>query len=340
MKYLCQTIAAVLFVSSASGCSYLLKDKADDYREARELPPTQVPAGDDPVPLAEIYPVPPIRDDVLPAGNFVVPRPLPLAGGSADERVRIHSLGDESWALVAIAPGQLWPEVRGFLSAAGLPVNRVDARAGIIETGWVTLEGQPMASRFRFRIDQGVQRGTSELHVLQMHQAGDIDSWPEQSNDAAQEQEMLKAVAQYIANSSESTPVSMIADQSISASGKIAMREDADGHAYLQVGLPFDRAWASLAKGLEESGFEINDRDRSSGKYYVRFVDSEDNEEGWFDWLFGDDEHPWENRDYVVLTTADGSDSVAISVAPAADDPDFDRAQEQAMLSLIKGSIN
>ena len=32
-----------------------------------------------------------------------------------------------------------------------------------------------MASRFRFRIDQGVQRGTSELHVLQMNQVGDVD---------------------------------------------------------------------------------------------------------------------------------------------------------------------
>ncbi len=339
MTYPSRILAAVALLGCASGCSYLFTDKADDYRKAFEIPSTEVPAGDSAVPLTDIYPVPPVTDEVLPAGNFSVPRPQPLVSGSADERVRIQSLGEETWALVAIPPGQLWPEVRGFLSAAGVQVNRVDARAGVMETGWLKMENEPVAARFRFRIDQGVQRGTSELHVLQMNQAGGIDRWPEKSDSPQQEQDMLKAVAQYVANSSESTPVSMIADQAISASGKISMRETADGKPYLEVGLPFDRAWASLAKALEDSGFVITDRDRSSGKYYIRYA-SESEDDGWFNWLFGDDEHPWANRDYEAWIAADGQNRVTIRLLPAGDDPPFDRAQEQAMLALLKGNIS
>ena len=83
--------------------------------------------------------------------SFEVPRPAPLVAGTGDEVVRIQKLGDESWALIGVAPGQVWPQVRSFLTAADIQVARVDARAGIIESGWLTLEGQPMASRYRFR---------------------------------------------------------------------------------------------------------------------------------------------------------------------------------------------
>ncbi len=116
-----------------------------------------------------------MQDTILAAGKFEVPRPAPLVAGAEDELVQIQNLGDESWTLIGIAPGQVWPQVRNFLAASQIAVARVDASAGIMETYWVSLEGQPMASRFRFRMEQGVQRGTSELHVLQMSQAGDVE---------------------------------------------------------------------------------------------------------------------------------------------------------------------
>lgn len=330
------------------GCGYLFgddgffRDKSEDYKQAEELPVIEVPAGKEVGSLEEVYPIPEIRDEVVSPGSFEVPRPSPLVAGAADERVRIQSLGDDSWALVSIAPGQLWPEVRGFLAAAGIQVGRVDARAGIMETSWLELDGQEMASRFRFRIDQGVQRGTSELHVLQMNQAGDGTTWPEQSDNVPQEQEMLKAVAQYVANSADSAPVSMIADQAMSASGKISLQESADGGTYIRVGLPFNRAWASLAKALEDSSFEITDRDRSAGTYYVRFLGPEGEEEdGWFDWLFGDEEHPLTGKEFEVHIAEEAADRVSIRLQPhQPPEPAFDQRQEQAMLSVIKGNIS
>jgi len=341
---------AILFIGLAgvSGCSYLLgddgvfRDKSEDYKKAPEPPRLQIPEGKNSNTLQDIYVVPAVHDSLVLSGEFEVPRPTPLVAGAGDEIIRIQKLGEERWALVSEAPGQLWPQVRSFLSAAGIQIARVDPRAGLIETGWITLEGEDMASRFQFRIEQGVQRGNSELHVLQMHQAGDINSWPPTSDDLQLESDVLQSVAQYIADSSDAAPVSMIADQAISAGGKISLEASPDGHTLIRVGLPFQRAWASLARALEASTFEITDRDRSKGEYYVKFLGPDTEEEdGWFDWLFDEEGHPLANQNFVVRMDTESESSVTIGLTQLDEDVEpMDDRQEQALLVLIKGNIN
>jgi len=343
----------IILVSAVSGCGFLFgdegifRDKSQDYKKAREVPPIKVPEGDDSASIGEIYPIPPITDTILLAGKFDVPRPAPLPASVQDEQVRIQTLGDESWALVNTAPGQVWPQIRAFLSVSEIPVARVDATAGLIESAWVTLEGEAMASRFRFRIDQGVQRGTSELHVLQMSHAGDVDSWPRTSNSVTQESEMLRAVAQFIANSADSTPVSMVADQAISAVGKISIQEGADDDIYILLSLPYDRAWASVGRAIEDSNFEITDRDRSAGHYYVRFLGVTTEEEaGWFDWMLGsDDDEPMANQSFIISVQAMDAQDVAIrieqqAVSEGVEFQAMEKRDEQALLALLKGNID
>ena len=246
----------ILLVSVSTGCGYLFgdegmfRDKSQDYKKAREVASIRVPEGEDSSSIGEMYPIPPITDTILLSGKFEVPRPTALLAGIENEQVRIQSLGDESWALVNNAPGQVWPQIRAFLSVSEIAVARVDARSGLIESAWVTLEGEAMASRFQFRIDQGVQRGTSELHVLQMSQVGDIGGWPEISSSPEQEDDMLRAISQFIANSADSTPVSMMADQAISTVGKISIQEGPDDDLYIRLSLPYDRAWASVGRAI------------------------------------------------------------------------------------------
>ncbi len=342
-----RVLLPALLAASLSGCGYLFgddglfPDSSQAYRDAQEEPVLQVPEGMGTDSLQEVYAIPPIQESMLLAGDFEVPRPAPLVSGAADQLVRIQRLGEESWALIAMAPGQVWPQVRSFLTAAGAQTARVDAQAGIMETDWVSIEGQPMASRFRFRIEQGVQRGNSELHVLQMHQAGDIGAWPERSDDKELEDELLMGVAQYIANSAESAPVSMIADRAISATGKISLQEASDGRTYIFLGLPFNRAWASLAKALQDSNFETTDLDRSAGEYYVRYLGPEsEEEEGWLGWLFDDDDHPLAGREFRIDMKADNEDAVRIYLQNADADQAIEQREEQSLLALIKGNIN
>jgi outer membrane protein assembly factor BamC len=62
----------------------------------------------------------------------------------------------------------------------------------------------------------------------------------------------------------------------------------ADGAGDLSVFEPFDRAWRRVGLALDRVGFTVEDRDRSQGLYFVRYIDPEvDNskkdggEKGW-----------------------------------------------------------
>ena len=338
-----------VFLLSSTGCGYIFgddgvfRDRSQDYKLAPETPPVDVPEGTDSVTLRDIYVIPPVEDKFLAQGKFEVPKPVPLGTGGEEETVRIQKLGDQSWVLIGVAPGQVWPQVRNFMTASGMQVARADARAGIMESNWLTVEGQSLKSRFRFRIEQGVQRGTSELHVLQMRQAGSATAWPTTSDDPDQAAEMLQSIAQFLANSADSAPVSMIAEQGISATGKITMLEAPDGFPFLQLELPFDRAWASLGRALEKSSFEIADRDRSSGIYYVRYLEGgSEEEQGWWDSFWNSSEdHPLFDEILVVSTEPQPAGSaVTIRLQPQDVSVPFDKQQAQELLSLIKGNIN
>jgi outer membrane protein assembly factor BamC len=348
-----QLVQAVLLgalLVSGTGCGYMfgekavIRDRSQDYKKAPETPPLKVPEEMNSATRTEIYAIPPVADGFLTEGKFEVPQPVPLATGGGSEVVRIQKLADDSWILIGVPPGQVWPEVRNFMTASGMQIVRADARAGIMESNWVTVEGEPLQSRFQFRMEQGVQRGTSELHVLQMNQTGGASEWPATSDDTAQAAAILQAIAQFLADSTESAPVSMIAEQGISAGGKITMQESPEGYAYLRLELPFDRAWASLGRALEKSSFEITDRDRSSSVYYVRFLGkgaTAKQEQGWWSALWNsDDAQRLVGQVFVVSMETLPEQVVTIRLRAQDENISLEKREEQELLIMIKGNID
>jgi outer membrane protein assembly factor BamC len=64
----------------------------------------------------------------------------------------------------------------------------------------------------------------------------------------------------------------------------------AAGQTEMEVDEPFDRAWRRVGLALDRGGFTVEDRDRASGLYYVRYVDPKtagQEEPGFFARLFG-----------------------------------------------------
>ena len=225
-SWLCIVLAATL-----AGCSWLLgedglfPDNASRYQTAPELAPIDVPADLSTESIQPDYPVPAVTESTQLAAQFETPRPTPLTANNQADSVRIQSLSDERWALVNVAPGKLWPQVRAFLTTSSIGVSSVDAEAGLIDSQWFKLEERDLAVRFRFRVDTGVQRNTSELHVLQQDRSVEEVSWPEQSDDKELERQMLQDVAQYLANSADAAPISMMADRAMSDSGRITLED-------------------------------------------------------------------------------------------------------------------
>jgi len=56
---------------------------------------------------------------------------------------------------------------------------------------------------------------------------------------------------------------------------KAKLQNASGGAAVLQVDEGFDRAWRRVGLALDRVGFTVEDRDRSQGLYYVRYVDPE-----------------------------------------------------------------
>ena len=50
---------------------------------------------------------------------------------------------------------------------------------------------------------------------------------------------------------------------------------DAVGHPELEILEGFDRAWRRVGLALDRGGFTVEDRDRSQGAYFVRYIDPE-----------------------------------------------------------------
>ncbi len=346
----CGRLLLIATLGIASGCGFLFnddgifRDRSEDYKSAPELSELTLPEGDDKTALRELYVIPQIEEGVLLSGEFEVPRPAPLAAGTGTDVVRIQKLGNQRWALIGVPPGQVWPQVRSFLAAANMPVGRVDARAGVMETAWLTLENQEVPARFRFRMEQGVQRGTSELHVLQMNQASVAasDDWPRASDNPTLEADMLQAVSQYLADSADTAPVSMMAEQGITTQGKISLQESPEGYTYIHLVLPFDRAWASLGLALQKSAFEVTDQDRTAGTYYTTFNGPEEEEDSsWFGWLWpGGKEDPLVGEAFIVRLQTQEDSTVAIRLQPEKESLSLAKREEQGLLTLIKGNIN
>ena len=340
-----RVVIGAALAAMLSGCSWifgedgLFPDNANRYQTAPELAPIDVPPHLSTDAIQPDYPVPPVAASAQLATQFETPRPTPLTANNQADAVRIQSLAGERWALVNVAPGQLWPQVRGFLTTSGIGVAAVDAEAGLIDTQWFKVEERELAVRFRFRVDTGVQRNTAELHVLQQDRDVEEADWPGASDDRDLEQKMLQDVAQYLANSAESTPISMMADRAMSDSGRITL-EDTETMTRIRLELPYDRAWASVVKGTEAADFAIDDRDRSQGILFVTFIGPQEEEDsGWFDWLWGgEDEHPLAGHRYQIRLENPDEDLVLITLV-GPDGGSIDRREQQALLTILRGNI-
>lgn len=348
--------AALLALSVATaGCTWVvgdnavLRDRGDDYRQATLGKPLQVPAGMSSSAIEDQLVIPRARvGEAALEGAFEVPRPEPLNAAADAEAVKLQKLGDEGWILVDAAPGEVWPRVRQFLSTNQLAVLRADATGGVIETGWLQPATSGSRERYRFRIEQGVQRGSSEVYVLQADASAGETTWPTRSSNPTREADMLKAVAQFIADSGETGAVSMLAQQGINAQGKVFIERPAGQPMRLRLALPFDRAWASVESGLPKAGFAVVDRNRSERQLWIRYdpAEAETEDKGFFasiwDALFGDDENEgdvFDDRETVyVLTLQDGGANQLIGVERQ-DGEALAAGSREKLLNLVKSHL-
>lgn len=322
-----------------SGCGSTFRDRSEDYRRTQVLEPLKLPPSVESRSLGNNYPVPRMESHVVLPGAFETPRPEPLVQDVEQGVVRIQKLGDQHWILLNGTPGQIWPRVRGFLSVSDLPVAHTDAVNGLIDTAWLQPRGEGLPpERYRFRIDQGVQRGTSEIHVLQADRSTG-EHWPQTSSSSDREQEMTRALAQYLADSEAASSVSMLAQQNVDARGKVLLAQEPErGEHYIRLQLPFDRGWAALGLALEKAGFKIDDLNRGEGRYWVS-LDDKAEKESWWRRVFGDDDVEQAGYHVDIRLMEGDSGILKITLSPR-EGTELDAETREKLLNRIKGYIS
>jgi outer membrane protein assembly factor BamC len=82
----------------------------------------------------------------------------------------------------------------------------------------------------------------------------------------------------------------------------------------LQLDDSLDRAWRRVGLSLDRVGFTVEDRDRSKGIYYVRYLDpdKETSKPGWFSRMFGAEEKKPDERYQIQLQGAEAGTQVIV----------------------------
>lgn len=158
------------------------------------------------------------------------------------------------------------------------------------------LSGLADRRKFRTRIDHGSEQGTTEIYMTHrtvagapddgknrvQTQLGEIDtgyradaSKKNTSKDNEREADELDAellrrlmVKLGVEDQKSKQVLANVVDTK-----RAEVVKEKDGSATLYVNDPFDRAWRRVGLALDRIGFVIEDKDRSSGLFFVRYAD-------------------------------------------------------------------
>jgi outer membrane protein assembly factor BamC len=320
----------VLSLAILAGCSLFRDKTAEyKGAQARAAQPLEVPPELTAPTMDDRYSIPDPRAQTsysaysqkVPASNAApaAPTVLPKLEG-----VRLERYGDQRWLVVKGDPEKVWPVVREFWIDSGYRLLRETPELGLMETDWFedrskipqdfirrtigrAIEGMyslPRRDKFRTRLEKGVEPGTTEVfvsnrNVEEVYTSSNQDAtkWQVRPADRELEAEMLTRIMAKIGGgetkvTTASAPLPGrrgVTPAAATTEPRNAVLEN-NGAGPLVVNDGFDRAWRRVGLALDRVGFTVEDRDRSKGLFFVRYIDPEADiqsgeKKGWLDKL-------------------------------------------------------
>lgn len=299
------SVSLLVLAMTLGGCSgSLVESKKIDYKSARQVTPLEVPPDLTAPTTDDRYAVPDLgtRGGVATYSAYTTDRAAQPARGTptvlaAVEGMKIERNGDQRWLVVPAAPEALWTDVKDFWLELGFILNIENAEIGIMETDWAedrakipqdflraslgkVLDGlfsTAERDKFRTRLEQGKEPGTIEVFIshrgmmeVYTSEARDSTVWQPRPADPELEAEMLRRLAIRL-GAQEQQAEALLATPSRSERAKL--KTGAGGEPLLTLDESFDRAWRRVGLALDRTGFTVEDRDRSKGLFFVRYID-------------------------------------------------------------------
>ena len=308
---LARAAACGVVVSLLAACSAFDGDKVD-YKSAQkasslDVPPDLTKMSGDPR-----YTIPSsgsILASDMPSARVGVP-----TATNQLVAVRIERLGNQRWLVVDRPPELLWEAVAAFWKDNGFILLIEDRPLGIYETDWAenrakipqdfirstigkVLDGLYSTSerdKFRTRMERNAAGGT-DIYITHrgMQEQGNSATasqggsiyWAPRQSDPELETEFLRRLMLKLGTSNQQAADAL----KVAAPSLTSRVSQQNGQWTVLIDDGFDRAWRRVGISLDRSGFTVEDRDRSKGVYFVRYVPAnmDQKEPGFFGKLFG-----------------------------------------------------
>jgi outer membrane protein assembly factor BamC len=336
-------LSACAALAACSGFNLELPSKKVEYKGAGKLPPLDVPPDLTKPQADDRFAFPDTTRGAATFSEYQRGREsrteaagsgavLPTAEGAHVERA-----GSQRWLVVKGDPQQIWPVVKDFWQDNGFTLNTELPAAGVMETDWAenrarvpdgfirntlgklldAVYSTSERDKYRTRLERGAQPGTTEVYIshrgmeeVYTSLANDETKWQPRPPDPELEAEMLRRLMVRLGVQEERAKTAVASAKP--APARAVLHKTGDGAGSLALNEQFDRAWRRVGLALDRVGFTVEDRDRSKGVYYVRYIDPEvDNksadEKGFFGrFKFWGSSDKNKNEQYRVLVKDEG----------------------------------
>ncbi len=347
MKYRLAFLTSTLIAVALSGCGIIPDSRKIDYKSSGNTPKATLEVPPD---LSQLS-----RDDRYLVPNTSGKGSATYSAYSVDraagaqtqnsvvlptvDKIRVERSGNQRWLVVSMPADKVWDTVKDFWQETGFIISIERPEAGIMETDWAenrakigddllrrtlgklldSLYSTGERDKFRTRFEPGAVPGTTDIFISHRAMeevftttAHEETRWQPRQPDPELEAEMLRRLMVRLGAEEKRAEVEVATAKS-EPRARLVRAEGEAGR--LEVLDRFDRAWRRVGLALDRVGFTVEDRDRTRGLYFVRYVDPEiDNrkkEEGMLSKLafWRKSETPANRQQYRIYVAESGGNS-------------------------------
>lgn len=261
------------------------------------------------------------------------------------DNITLKREGKERWLVIQNSPQEVWPNVVSFWQENGILLLEQDPTVGVMKTGWLEnradidsdvvtdtirrlfdgLYSAATRDQYRVRLEEGDEPGTTEVYLthygmqeeIKVDTAGEAERtvWIPRGTDPGLEAEMLRRLMVHM-GVKEQRAQSLVAKKSPLKAKRSQMIRNSQ-EVKLSIAESFAKSWRLTGLALDRVGFAVEDRDRSSGIYYVRYNDpmaDADEDDGWLSRLkfWGGSEVEEDQRFQILVATGAGASEVVV----------------------------
>jgi outer membrane protein assembly factor BamC len=282
--------------------------------------------------------------------------------------IRIERAGQQRWISVDAPPERVWPQVRDFWVETGFKLEIDNAATGTLETNWQenraripqdfirstigrVIDGafsSGTMDKFRTRVER-TPEGRTEIYVSHRgleevsNTTRDRFLWQSRAPEPDLEVEMMNRLVLKLAGGRAEQLRAAAAGATAGSAAPDVRAVGQGAERALEIADPFDRAWRRLGLALDRGGFTVEDRDRSKGAYFVRYIDSDEQaraeaakKPGFFARMFSSSSKPELSQQYrLVLASAGQGSRLTIQDKDGKPTPEADRATVNRILDLL-----